>query len=843
MLSRQGGISGVPRETLFPPQANLLEIGFPRSAQHWLIRAPTGSGKTRIAEEALLNATQEGRIGVYIAPLHAILEERAMDWATRFADLRPLLLSANQRPSQTNPKPGQLLLLSTAEKFNSLILRWKSHHPWIARVGCLVIDELHTLGDKHRGATVEATIGRFQRLNPFAQIVGLTGTLANVGEMAVWLQARDFTTEWRPVPLECFVRHFKRPTEKHDILIAELAPVLAAGARGLVFVNSRKRSESLAAALRAQGIQARHLHAGVEPTERSRVCADFTTGVLQIVVATSSLEMGVNLPARVVVIFDAYCFDGDEFGPMPIQRYIQMSGRAGRPGLDPSGQSILLMPSWSADGDAYLTGRLPPVRSSLFSEKRLLHEVLLEVASRLSISRRHLETNFAARTLWRAQGGNPSTEGILQILLQMDLLKSSLNKQGAEFLSETPLGRIALQMLAPAATVVAWRDFYNVDSQWHPFDLLLRACLMEEVTPRPGFNFEEIDFMGDLLMTVPSTMLDQPPRNLIVTAGGEKRLLSSVKVAVMMFRRTQGATFEAMAKEFDTYSPDLRMLAENVVWTLETAQRIFAYLAHREWLAQSQEDDETPKRTRTPLEAVCADLQAMVRKGVPRDTLVLVSIPGIGPKRAMTLCANGICSLETLLSSDPAALGALIRLKRSSVEKLLKATAEVLKVKSVEDPFSIEATNSEAQSQPTYSSQPPVWPFGVDPYRVRRALELTVDHCSAELVRLSGGLEPHIVRIIHDACGHRAYVCDCLDFGKGTRQCKHVIRARLERNDAPDLLAVLRSLQPDPHRALRYSLGELWMKVGGVYDAFRGSDVDYEGRKFLSRALSPTKLR
>src|SRR6202023_1885938 len=101
-------------------------------------------------------------------------------------------------------------------------------------------DELHTLGEANRGATVEATIGRFQRLNPFAQIIGLTGTLANAGEVAAWLRAREFTTDWRPVPLERSIRRFKKPAEKHDILFAELGPVLDAGARALVFVNSRK---------------------------------------------------------------------------------------------------------------------------------------------------------------------------------------------------------------------------------------------------------------------------------------------------------------------------------------------------------------------------------------------------------------------------------------------------------------------------------------------------------------------------------------------------------------------------------------------------------------------------
>src|SRR5260370_39975790 len=147
MLNQRGGISLLPRESLFPPQVALLDLGFPQSAPHWLIRAPTGSGKTRIAEEALLTAAREGRIGVYVAPLHAILAERAADWATRFPELQPLLLSADLRSRQINPKSGQLLILSTPEKFNSLVLRWKLHHPWISRIGCLVLDELHSLAD------------------------------------------------------------------------------------------------------------------------------------------------------------------------------------------------------------------------------------------------------------------------------------------------------------------------------------------------------------------------------------------------------------------------------------------------------------------------------------------------------------------------------------------------------------------------------------------------------------------------------------------------------------------------------------------------------------------------
>jgi hypothetical protein len=424
----------------------------------------------------------------------------------------------------------------------------------------------------------------------------------------------------------------------------------------------------------------------------------------------------------------------------------------------------------------------------------------------------------------------------------MDLLKATLNKQGTEFLTETALGRIALQMAAPPMTVAAWRAFYNSDAQLHAFDLLLRACLMDEVTPRPGFNFEEIDVMGDLILTVPSSMLDQPSGSFAALAGGEKRLLSAVKAAVIIFRRTQGATFEELAEQFDAYGPDLRMLADNVEWTLETAQRVFAHANWQEWLSQLNEEDETSRRPQTDVERLCADLRTMVREGVPRDALSLVGVPGIGSKRAMVLHRAGVRSLEILLSTSPATLGALLRLKPTTANKILTAATELLKTRDVDDPFAVEAIKEQSTAPLRLCSLPPLWPVGVDPYRLRRALDLKVEHCSREVVHVSGGSEPHSIRILHDPWGHPAYTCDCADFATGASQCKHVLRACLERNDACDLIEALRSLTPDPQRALRYSMGELWMKAGGIYEAFHGHDMNHEGRKFLFRALH-SKLR
>jgi hypothetical protein len=97
------------------------------------------------------------------------------------------------------------------------------------------------------------------------------------------------------------------------------------------------------------------------------------------------------------------------------------------------------------------------------------------------------------------------------------------------------------------------------------------------------------------------------------------------------------------------------------------------------------------------------------------------------------------------------------------------------------------------------------------------------------------------VEILVDARGRVSYHCDCADFAKGHAQCKHVLRTRLEARDDEDLIPLLRRLAHSESRPLRYAVGDLWMKIGGLYDAFNGRTVDYSGKPFLLRALAPLR--
>lgn len=814
-------------KNLFPSQADLLAEGFLESGESWLICAPTGAGKTRMAEWALQVAIEKGYRGAYLAPLKAIVDERISDWTTKYPAWEIGLYTGETtrgRPQQSPRNEG--VLLFTPEKLAAYLQNWKKHLKWLADLDVVVIDEVHLLGDPNRGGGLEAMIGRLQRINPFIRVVGLSGTLSNAHEIADWLKARVFVSDWRPVPVSHRIRRFKRVADKQEILLDEIQSTVSEGGQVLVFVNSRRRSESLVRLLKEQGFKADFNHAGLTRECRGASQDAMRKGDLQVMVSTSTLEMGVNFPARKVVIYDAYGFDGERFCPLSVQRYRQCAGRAGRAGYDDCGESVLLLPTWHRDGDRYLTGDPEPVRSGLFATQNLLREVLTEVCGRLSISEEHLETNFAERTLWRKQDGKKSLSLHVQHLITAGLLKER-EKNDIVYLSPTALGRIAAQMSLSPQTVALLSDFFDVYSEPNEFDILLIACLCRESTPKLGFNFEEVDYIGDIVLSVPSTLLDsksewflQPGRGL-----NEKTLLSAIKSAALMNQHIQGSAIETLAESFDVYPSDIQLLKTHLGWILDSAGRIFGVLSK----PPSSEEEEI-EHVSPPHQDLAASLKKMIEYGIPRSALSLTLVQGIGPKRAQALVAEGILTHSDLLETDSATLGRLLRLRLPSI-KQLQENASAVNAPLPSQSVAIENRNYLPRRQAVRSS----WPSDVDPYRLRRALELNVDHSSAESLRISGGNEPHRVSVFENRFRARSYACDCPDFVKGTSNCKHILRARLEHND-DTLLQLLREWRNLKPKVLRFSLTELWIRSGRTFDAYQDRNIDYSGNRFLARA-------
>src|SRR6185312_1411423 len=101
----------------------------------------------------------------------------------------------------------------------------------------------------------------------------------------------------------------------------------------------------------AAGVSAGHHHAGLDGANRRQLEGEYRSGTLRALVSTGTLEMGLNLPARQVVLYDLQAFDGTGFVPLSVNTVWQRAGRAGRPGLDTRGEVVLIAPSWDRDAE------------------------------------------------------------------------------------------------------------------------------------------------------------------------------------------------------------------------------------------------------------------------------------------------------------------------------------------------------------------------------------------------------------------------------------------------------------------------------------------------------------
>ncbi|ERH00349.1 MAG: superfamily II helicase [Halonotius sp. J07HN6] len=245
-------------EELYPPQAETVEAGI-CEGENVLAAIPTASGKTLIAQLAMLTADGPG---LYIVPLRALATEKH----ATFSELPgvDVGIATGDYDSPAAELAEHDIVVATSEKVDSAIRNGAS---WVADSGCVVVDEVHLLGDGGRGPTLEVTLAHLRRLTPGVQLVALSATVANAAEIADWLGAALVESDWRPVDLRTGVADTERvayddgTTESVAIdegeipVSADLATETTAalvdtavddGGQSLAFVNSRREAESLA---------------------------------------------------------------------------------------------------------------------------------------------------------------------------------------------------------------------------------------------------------------------------------------------------------------------------------------------------------------------------------------------------------------------------------------------------------------------------------------------------------------------------------------------------------------------------------------------------------------------
>lgn len=435
-----------------------------------LVAAPTGAGKTVIGEFAAYMALNRGRKCFYTTPIKALSNQKYQEFVARFGVQKVGLLTGD-----TSVNGEADILVMTTEVLRNMLYAGSST---LNTLGFVVMDEVHYLADKFRGAVWEEVL---IHLMESVQVVSLSATVSNAEEFGEWLQTirgdtEVVVTEVRPVPLyqhvlidngliDLFVengrvnpeilrrerealRRVRSPRDRgsrkdwadggHRLSRAEIieklhregmlpaitfifsrlgcdSAVRQCLASGIKLTTTDERSEIRSIALKyteniaqedletlgfgewlaglERGIAAHH--AGLLPSFKSAVEDLFQKGLLKAIFATETLALGINMPARTVVLEKLIKWNGEAHVPVTPGEYTQLTGRAGRRGIDIEGNAVV---QWSPTVDSATAAGLASTRTyPLRSSFTPTYNMAINLISRFGRQRARgsLESSFA----------------------------------------------------------------------------------------------------------------------------------------------------------------------------------------------------------------------------------------------------------------------------------------------------------------------------------------------------------------------------------------------------------------------------------------------------------------
>ncbi|KAG7382338.1 hypothetical protein PHYPSEUDO_005016 [Phytophthora pseudosyringae] len=297
------------------------------------------------------------------------------------------------------------IVVTTPEKWDLLTRSSTVGRALMSQMALVVVDEVHLVGEAPRGAVLEVLISRlrrFKRAGPPIRVIGLSTALANAGDVGQWLggitsshannpdggQVYNFRASVRPVPMDVHIQGFP---ERH--YVARMAAMnkptfMAIKAHSpdkpvLIFVSSKAQTkltaldliqfcvasdeggdgskrflkmdeavmDSICQSNQVVDDTLKHTlsfgiglhHAGLPRRDRELVEKLYKDRLIQVVISTSTLAWGVNLPAHLVVIKGTEYFQNGRYRSYPLSDLLQMIGRAGRPLLDDKGIACVLV--------------------------------------------------------------------------------------------------------------------------------------------------------------------------------------------------------------------------------------------------------------------------------------------------------------------------------------------------------------------------------------------------------------------------------------------------------------------------------------------------------------------
>ncbi len=363
-----------------------------------LVTAPTGAGKTIIAERGIQDYLDKGNRVIYTTPIKALSNQKYHDFLNSGFETGLLTGDRNE-----NPDAG--LIIATTEILRNMIF---TNDERIYDIGLVVLDEVHYLADKERGSTWEEII---IHLPKDIKLLCLSATIGNENEFLNWIVSQRGPTDLiqsniRPVPLEISLitaskddeqilaikstedkrnkpifkldkkfKRYRKPSLSDQILYI----INKKATPCILFYFSREKVENkarYAADLNLKSKkndQLKHLfenifdditneeyqllnldelywmwsrgvayhHAGLAPIVKEFVEFLFINKHIDILFATETLSLGINMPAKSIIIDSSFKFDGLKTRLISKSEFLQLTGRAGRRGIDSKGYAYI----------------------------------------------------------------------------------------------------------------------------------------------------------------------------------------------------------------------------------------------------------------------------------------------------------------------------------------------------------------------------------------------------------------------------------------------------------------------------------------------------------------------
>jgi superfamily II RNA helicase len=387
-----------------------------------VVCAPTGSGKTVIAEYAAMRALAEGRKLFYTTPLKALSNQKFFDLKTQYGEANVGLLTGDASVNRE-----ARIIVMTTEIFRNMLYGIREDSSMLGYLGYVVLDECHYMNDAERGTVWEESI---IYCPDNIQLIALSATVANAQELTDWINhvhhdTRLIWSDFRPVPLRFSFYDRERllplfePSEKgvpgklnrklktdlkgqrfkkeqrffrpNDLIrVMQEKDMLPA----IFFTFSRKdcdKNLEFTQSLKLLTPQERTLlnrkvddyiaqnpfladnqqvpfirngfaahHAGLLPVMKHLVETLFQQGLIKAVFATETLAAGINMPARSTVITKISKRTNDGHRILTASEFLQMSGRAGRRGMDEVGYVIIVSSQYEGAQEAATLASSPP---------------------------------------------------------------------------------------------------------------------------------------------------------------------------------------------------------------------------------------------------------------------------------------------------------------------------------------------------------------------------------------------------------------------------------------------------------------------------------------------------